>query len=99
MTREILMQFMGFHSNATVREYMFLVWEPSTESREFTVTIAQEAFAAHRVSFQDGPDVCSLRLRRELATSKNYPSQSLFHITDAELEEYRSSHSPRKRSV
>ena len=99
MTKEILMQFLGFHSNATAREYMFLVWEPPKESREFTVTIAQEAFHAHRVSFQDGPDVCSLKLRRELATSGNQPSESLFHISNAELEEYRTSHSPRKRSV
>lgn len=92
------MQYVGFQSKATVREYTFTAREPSFEGREFIITIDQEAFTARRVSFQDAPDVCSLKLRRELATSENFPLQSTFHITDAELEEYRSSHGARKKN-
>jgi|SRR5579875_4153285 len=99
MSKELLIQFIGFESKPEVREYMFAVREASAESREFTITIAQEAFCGRRVSFQDGPDVCSLRLRRELAASKDLPRESCFHVTDAELEEYRSSHYARARSV
>jgi hypothetical protein len=98
MSKDILMQFVGFSSRATAREYTFTVREASTEPREFTVTIAHEAFNAHRVRFQDAPDVCALRLRRELAISGNHPSETHFQITDAELDDYRTTHAgtPRK---
>ena len=93
------MQFVGFQSKSIAREYTFMVREASSEIREFTITITQEAFNARRVSFQDAPDVCSLKLRRELAACENHPSESLFQITDAELEDYRSSHAARKRNA
>ena len=44
MSKELLMQFVGFSSKETVREYTFTVREPATEPREFTLTIANEAF-------------------------------------------------------
>ena len=98
MSKELLMQFVGFSSKETVREYVFTVREPAAQPREFTLTIANEAFTKHRISFQDAPNVCSMKLRRELATSGNNPSETHFHITDLELEDYRSTHSPRQRS-
>jgi len=93
------MQFAGFESKATAREYTFVVREASTEPREFTITIAQEAFSEHRVRFQDAPDICSLKLRRELTASSNHPLESHFHITDAELDDYYRSHASPKRST
>jgi hypothetical protein len=98
MTKQILLQFEGFESNATSREYTFTVREDATESRQFTIVIAHEAFTAHRLRFQDGPDVCSLKLRRELAMHANHPPISHIEITDAELEDYRASHAPPRRS-
>jgi hypothetical protein len=95
MSKEITVQFVGFASKEMVREYTFTVREPSTEPREFTLTIPNEAFNSHRISFQDAPDVCSLKLRRELATSGNHPPDTHFQITDVELEDYRSSHARR----
>jgi len=35
MSKKILMQFAGFESKATAREYTFIVREGSTEPREF----------------------------------------------------------------
>jgi hypothetical protein len=98
MSKELLMQFVGFSSKDTVREYTFTVREPANEPREFTLTIANEAFTSHRISFQDAPGVCSLKLRREFATNGNNPAATHFHISDLDLEDYRSSHSPRPRS-
>lgn len=86
---------MKFEAKALVREYTFVVREASTDPREFTLSIANEAFHKHRVRFQDAPDVCSLKLRHELAANANHPPSSHFRITDADLEEYRSSHAPR----
>ena len=99
MSKEILMQFLGFESNATAREYTFMVRDASAEPREFTIAINLRAFNAHLVRFQDAPDVCALRLRRELAASENHPPESHFQITDAELEDYRSSHTSPKRGA
>jgi hypothetical protein len=95
MSREIAVQFVGFESKATVREYTFSVREPAMEPREFTLTIENEAFNAHRVRYQDAPDVCSLKLRRELATYSNHPPDTHFHITDIDLDDYRSAHTTR----
>jgi hypothetical protein len=95
MNKGIIVQFMGFASTVSGREYVFTVRETEVEPREFTLTIKNEAFNAHRVRFQDAPDVCSLKLRRELASHANHPPENHFQITDIELEDYRSSHSSR----
>jgi hypothetical protein len=96
MTHEILMQFVGFEVKPLVREYTFTVREPSSDPREFTLTIPNEAFNEHRVRYQDAPDVCSLKLRRELVAYANNPPGTHYGITNAELEDYRNSHAPRK---
>src|SRR5271154_4074346 len=97
--KEILVQFVGFKSKEAVREYTFQVKEASAEPREFAVTIAHEVFITHRLSFQDAPDVCSARLRKELLAADNQPLESHFHITDDELDRYRDSHTPAKRKT
>jgi hypothetical protein len=102
MTKELLVQFMGFESKDVVREYTFQVRELTPDAggpREFTVSIDQIAFNSHMVRFQDGPDICSNRLHRELVASANRPAESHFHITQAELDEYRSRHQTHKKSM
>lgn len=99
MSHEILVQFLGFESKETVREYTFEVREPAQEPREFTLTIDQGAFTARLLRFQDAPDVCSSRLRRELIANGNHPAETHFHITQAELDDYRNRHTPPKRSM
>lgn len=92
MSNDVIVQFVGFQSKALVREYTFTVRERETEPREFTLTIANEAFDTRRVRFQDAPDICSHKLHRELAASENHPEKSHFRLSDTELEEYRTSH-------
>lgn len=99
MSHEILVQFIGFQSKETGREYAFEVREMSQEPREFKVTIDQAAFNTKLLKIQDGPDVCSARLRRELVSNANRPTESHFHITTAELDDYREKHTPPKRSM
>ena len=89
------MQFVGFQVKTLVREYTFTVREPPSDPREFTLTIPNQAFNERRVRYQDAPDVCSLKLRRELAACANRPPDTHYGITDAELEDYRSAHAPR----
>jgi hypothetical protein len=92
MTEHILVQFVGFQSKQSAREYTFMVREAQTEPREFTITISNEAFNSRRVRYQDAPDICSHRLHRELAAAENHPSRTHFQLTDAELDEYRTTH-------
>lgn len=96
MSHEIIVQFVGFESGARARVYTFTVREPSAQPRDFTLTIPNQAFNDHLISFQDAPDICSLKLRRELAANGNHPPKTRLDITDGDLEDYRSSHAPRK---
>ncbi len=92
MSESVLVQYVGFEAKSLVREYTFQVRDAVGEPREFTITIANEAFDAHRARFQDAPDICSLKLQRELATYSNHPPKNHYRITDAELEDYRGTH-------
>ena len=92
MSNVILMQYVGFESNKQGREYNFQARDSAGDIRDFTITISNEAFVSRRVRYQDGPDVCSLRLRRELTANANHPSKTRFLITDIELDDYRFQH-------
>jgi hypothetical protein len=95
MTENVNVQYVGFESKALVREYNFLVRQAASETREFAITIVNEVFTSHRLSYQDGPDICSLKLHRELATFSNNPPQTHYRISEAELAEYRDVHAPK----
>jgi hypothetical protein len=95
MSDSLIVQFMGYEVLPLVREYTFAVRESKSEAREFTLTISNAAFECRRARFQDAPDICSLRLRRELAADSNHPANTHFQITDEELEDYRRHHLPK----
>ena len=98
MSDSILMRYMGFESKNGGREYTFEVRYAADDIRDFTLIISNEAFASHRVRYQDGPGVCSLKLRQELMANANHPSRTNFLITDSELEDYRSGHNKSSKS-
>ena len=85
-------QYVGFTAKATLREYSFMVQESSIDSHEVTFTILNETFTSHRLSLQNGPDICSLKLHRELADSSNSPLKTHYRISENELDAYRDSH-------
>ncbi len=90
-----MVQYVGFEAKALERVYIFSVREAPDEPREFTLTIANEAFVSHRVSYQDAPNICSLKLRQELAIQGNHPMETNYRISDAELDDYRNSSLPK----
>jgi hypothetical protein len=91
----LIVEYVGFKARPLVREYTFNVREVAMEPREYTLTILNEAFDSHRARYQDAPDICSLRLRRELAANANHLPKTHYRISDAELEDYRSTHGPK----
>jgi hypothetical protein len=97
MTENINVQYVGFQAKALVREYSFIVRRASNEPSEFTLTIANEAFVTRRVRFQDAPEICSLRLHRELAVFEKHPPQAHYHISETDLDDYRNAHTPSPR--
>jgi hypothetical protein len=100
MNSPIIVQYVGFQVTSVLREYTFSVRETATEPLHYTLTIANEAFVTHRVRYQDAPQICSLRLRRELDAHANHPLASSFCVTDTELATYQGAHVPKaKRSL
>lgn len=87
------MQYLGFQPKNEWREYSFQVRYAAEDIRDFTLTILNEAFTSHRVRYQDAPDVCSAKLRRELSANPNHPSHTVFAISDSELADYKAGHS------
>jgi len=98
MPDEFIVQYVGFTVGTLVREYSFVVRDGSGQPREYTLTIANEAFVSHRARYQDGPIICLLRLRRELAANAGDRSETEFCITDLELADYSSHSSPKAAS-
>lgn len=99
MAETHIIQYIGFAPKSLVREYTFGVKFGDSEFEEYTLTIANEAFSTHRARYQDAPDICSVRLRRELADNPALPSKIHYRISDVELEDYRSRHSSRSSRI
>ena len=95
MSTGIIVQYVGFQTTLLAREYTFTVREAG-QDREFTLNIANEAFLAHHVKYQDAPAICSARLLTELASHANNPPESNYVITSAELEHFRDSHTEKR---
>jgi len=88
-------EYIGFTTRGTAREYTLLVRRPSGDA-VFVLSIPTEAFVARRVRYQDGAEICFRRLQRELPVLAD-PVEELttrLSITDEDLAEYRASHSP-----
>lgn len=95
MTGRMIVQYVGFQAKSLVREYTFAVREVPCDALQYTLTIANEAFVAHRARYQDAPDICSLKLHSELETHANHPPTTHFCVTDAELARYRDDRLPK----
>jgi len=93
----IVLQYVGFETKGPVREYTFTLRGSGGRFSEYFVTIANAAFVAHRVRYQDAPDICSLRLHREFTAGSDHPPSTRFSITDAELADYMNAHDPKPR--
>ena len=92
MSAEATVRYVGFEAKLLVREYSFIVQRPSNEVSKFTLTIGHEAFGPRGLRFQEAPDICALRLRREFAAFGDYPPETHFDISATDLADYRSTH-------
>ena len=91
-------EYLGFKAQKSTREYALRVRKVGAEVRDFTLVIENAAFLTNRVRYQDAPEICFLKLQRELGACPEgrEPSRTL-KVTDADLEEYRVAHSPKPK--
>ena len=93
----IVVQYVGFQVKDMVREYTFAVREAPADALHYTLTIENEAFVSHRARYQDAPEICSLKLHRELDAHANHPPTTSFCVSDAELAIYQDVRKPKAR--
>ena len=91
----ISIQYVGFISKLLSREYSFVVRGELTETIEITFEIPNRVFTSRRLSFQNAPDLCSLKFHREMAGSVDNPLKAHYRISDSELDDYHNSHLPK----
>jgi hypothetical protein len=95
MMADAHLEYVGFTTQGTQREYTLRLKRPGVADQEFILAIPLAAFTARRARFQDAPDICFRKLQRELtATPESLPAvfQS---VTDLELDEYHLATAPR----
>ena len=85
-------QYLGFTVTDDARVYQLRVSRPDGESHDFRLHISNRAFLANRVRYQDAPEICFLKLERELIASGDSLPASRLQVTDAELADYRETH-------
>lgn len=86
--RSPIVRYLGFRTTAQGREYTLGVSD-GLEWRQFVLLITHAAFAARDARFQDAPDLCSGKLRRELVAHPDLVPGPSFAVTAQDLLEYR----------
>lgn len=93
----MLIQYLGFIVARNARCYNFRVVDRPGEEREFTIDVALESFRLTTLKFQDGPDLCFTRLKRELSEEAETPhSKTSVTISEQDIQIYIEHQYPRK---
>jgi hypothetical protein len=97
------LEYIGFQSGATTRDYRLLVRHSNGQYYEFTLAVEQAAFLAGRVRYQDAAEICFWKLQRALAAwdlaPDSGPPASRQTVTEADLLEYREAHTAKPRRL
>jgi hypothetical protein len=87
-SRHPIVRYVGFRSTTNGREYTMQVSD-GLSSRSFVLIISHQAFASRQARFQDAPDVCSGKLRRELAADPDLLPCDSMAVTAQDLLDYK----------
>lgn len=88
-------EYVGVTAQGNIREYALRAWQVTGSFRSFVVTIPNEAFLDHRVRYQDAPEICYLKVQREVLACADGPAISKVKVTEEDLDEYRAAHAPK----
>jgi hypothetical protein len=89
-------EYLGFTTTTLAREYHLRVHQ-GAEIHDFMVAVSNDAFLDHRLKYQDGPEICFLKLQRALAEGEGSLPESELAVTQSDLDAYRTAHTPQKR--
>jgi hypothetical protein len=90
-SRQAVVRYIGFRATALGREYTMRVSDVQS-SRDFVLLISHQSFASRETRFQDAPDVCSNKLRCELAADPGLLPGESIAVTSQDLLDYSNSH-------
>jgi len=90
-------QYLGFDQDLKCRRYSFRVIETLKPDREFQLSVENQAVAACKFKFQDIPDLCFSKLKRELAAEDSEAVPLRSSVTETELTQYIAEHYPSKQ--
>jgi hypothetical protein len=97
------LQYIGFQNGETTREYRLLARHGDGRCYEFTLAVEQAAFLAGRVRYQDAAEICFWKLERALVSwdhaPESAPPASRQTVTEADLLQYRETHSVKPRRL
>ena len=88
-------EYQDFTAGEKRREYRLRV-RRGAEFHVFTVAIPNEAFVSGRVRYQDAPEICFLKIQKELSEGGEecVPARALL-MSDEELQEYKTARAPK----
>jgi hypothetical protein len=93
-------EYIGFRNTEATRDYVLFVRHGDGRCDEFVVAIKQEAFVSGRARYQDGAEICFLKLARALADWVAAPESRPAlrqDVTEADLLAYNEEHAPKVR--
>jgi hypothetical protein len=91
-------QFLGFEQDLRCRTYSFRVIETLKEDREFHLSVDNQALADSRFKFQDIPDLCFSKLKRDLAIeTADHILPLQIRLSEQDLKQYIADHYPSKK--
>lgn len=88
-------EYVGFTTRGVHRAYALRVRRTAAEPQDVTIVIPIAAFVGGRVRYQDAPEICFLKLQRELITLAGGTPAKELNVTDADLADYRAAHAPK----
>jgi hypothetical protein len=88
--RATTVRYLGFESTSAGRSYRLRA-DVAGEPRHVTVIVPGQAFAEHKLRFQDAPELCVARLQREIESGADVPDGLELRVTPDELDVYRES--------
>ena len=92
--RATTVRYVGFDCTTDGRSYRLRA-DVGGAPRHVTVIVPNEAFAEHKLRFQDAPELCVARLQREIDSGADVPDGLELRMTPDELDAYRESQARR----
>jgi hypothetical protein len=95
MTRDLVLQlrYVGVFPQIGYREYRFNIEQDSADTREVSLTIADDLFTHNRLMFQEAPDLCYQKLLTDLRNeSEETRISRRVAVTVTDIDFYRESH-------